>query len=304
MTRLSSRLWTALFVLALAMFGFATPAWADAKSDAAALKAQGDQEMDHLNFQKALEDYEKAYQLSKDPALLYNRARALQSLNRMPEAVEQLEQFDREAPADMKSKVPQLPQMLAEFRSRVGVITIDCPEVGARVLVNGRVIGTTPLPSNTIRVNAGQSIVEVTEEGYDPFRTEINVVPTGTTVKVKLVRKTTVLVVTATPPALESVLDGKAGPGTPMEVSVAPGKHTVLLTRPGYYDLQTATVVAPGERKSLDVNFEYKPITARWWFWTGVVAVVAAGVIIPILAASIERGADRGDIEPFIVRAP
>lgn len=305
MTRLLSPLWAALFIVLVGTFGLVSSAWAgDPKADAAALKTQGDQEMDHLNFQKALEDYEKAYQLSKDPALLYNRARALQSLNRMPEAVELLEQFDREAPADLKAKVPQLPQMLAEFKTRVGVLTIDCPEPNARVLVNGRVIGTTPLPSNQIRVNAGPTVVEVTEEGFDPFHAELNVGPTGASVQVKLVKKTTVLVVTATPPALESTLDGKPGAGTPMEISVSPGKHELVLTRPGYYDLQTATVVGAGERKELNLTFESKPITARWWFWTGVVAVVAAGVIIPILAATIERGPDRGTIEPYIVRAP
>lgn len=277
---------------------------ADPARDAAALKTRGDEEMDHLNFQQALQDYERAYQLSMDPALLYNRARALQSLNRMPEATELLEKFDRDAPPALKVKVPQLPQMLAEFRSRVGVLTIDCAENGARILVNGRVVGTTPLPDRAIRVNAGPTIVEVTKEGAAPFRTELSVLASGATVQVKLVRKTTVLVVGATPPALESTLDGKSGPGTPMEVSVSPGKHLLVLIRPGYYDLQTATVVAPGERKELTFTLESKPITTRWWFWSGIVAVVAAGVIIPSLALSIERGPDKGNIEPFIVRAP
>jgi len=300
----SLRRWLAVFVVLFSTLGVVTTARADAKSDAAALKAAGDSEMDHLNFQKALEAYEKAYALSKDPALLYNRARALQSLNRMPEAVDQLEQFDREAPADLKAKVPQLPQMLAEFRSRVGVLTLDCPEAGARVLVNGRVIGTTPLPSNQIKVNAGPTIVEVTAENYEPFRVETSVLQQGATVQVKLVKKTTVLVVNTTPPALSSTLDGKPGGGTPMEAAVSPGKHTILLSRPGYYDLETTMVVNPGERKELTLTLESKPITSRWWFWTGIVAIVAAGVIIPTIAATTERGPDKGDIEPYIVRAP
>lgn len=289
----------ALFVSTLAASAFANPT-----SDAVALKARGDEEMDHLNFQQALQDYAQAYRLSMDPALLYNQARALQSLNRMPEAVELLEKFDREAPPALKVKVPQLPQMLAEFRSRVGVLTIDCPEQGARILVNGRVVGTTPLPDRAIRVNAGPTLVEVTKEGAEPFRAELSVLSSGAEVQVRLVRKTTVLVVGATPPALESTLDGKPGPGTPMEVSVSPGKHLLVLSRPGYYDLQTSTVVAAGERRELTFALESKPITTRWWFWSGVVAVVAAGIMIPSLALSIERGPDKGNIEPFIVRAP
>src|SRR5262249_9809052 len=74
--------------------------------DAKTLKADGDQAIDRLDFQQALDKYNQAYDKSHDPAILYNRARALQSLNRMPEALDELERFDREAPGDLKTKVP------------------------------------------------------------------------------------------------------------------------------------------------------------------------------------------------------
>src|SRR5882762_5860364 len=100
------RVWRGVIRFSVALFFvLAVPSIAFAQ-DAKALKAEGDAAMDRLDFQQALDKYNQAYDKSHDPAILYNRARALQSLNRMPEALDELERFEREAPPDLKTKVP------------------------------------------------------------------------------------------------------------------------------------------------------------------------------------------------------
>lgn len=269
--------------------------------DAKTLKTEGDAAMDRLDFQVALEKYTRAYDLSHDPALLYNRARSLQSLNRMPEAVDELERFEREAPADLKARVPQLKQLLTEFRGRVGTVTVKGNVAGARVILDNKDIGTTPLEK---RVNAGKVKIEIVAEGYEPYSETVDIGPSGVVIEPRLVGKSTVLVVRADPNATSSLVDGAAGTGTPFEKAVTPGKHVIVLKRDGFFDVTSETNVGAGERKTLNLKLESKPITLKWWFWT-TVALVTAAVVIPIVvAATTERPADIGDIPPGKVSAP
>jgi tetratricopeptide (TPR) repeat protein len=70
----------------------ASPASAD-------IKKRGDDAMDSGRPADALAAYVEAYGLTKDPALLYNKGRALQALGEVPQALEELLAFDRGAPA-------------------------------------------------------------------------------------------------------------------------------------------------------------------------------------------------------------
>jgi hypothetical protein len=262
--------------------------------------------MDRLDFQQALDKYNQAYDKSHDPAILYNRARALQSLNRMPEALDELERFDREAPADLKTKVP-LTTLLGEYRGRVGVLQVKTDVTGARITVDGKLVGTTPLPGDKVRINVGHVTIEISAENYEPFR-ETRDITAGapTVIEPKLRGRTTVLVVQSDPTATSSELDGKPGRPTPFEIGVDPGRHVLVLHRDGYYDLSSTTEVGTGERKILQLKLEGKTVTTKWWFWTGITGAVILGVGIPLLvyALTTERAADRGDILPGQVPAP
>src|SRR5262249_14067665 len=104
-TRLHVRL---AVVLACAIAAPATPSLALADESAAALKQRGDAAMDSLRYDDAIAAYEKAYAISKDPAILYNLGRVHQARGVYPKALEYLERFDREAPPELKSRVPLL----------------------------------------------------------------------------------------------------------------------------------------------------------------------------------------------------
>ena len=91
------------------------------------------------------------------------------------------------------------------------------------------------------------------------------------------------LVVQSDPNATSSELDGKPGRPTPFEIGVDPGRHVLVLHRDGYYDLSSTTEVGTGERKILQLKLEGKPVTTKWWFWTGVGAVVIGAVVVALL---------------------
>src|SRR4051812_1469730 len=73
----------ALVVLLSALPARADPApTAAERAQASTLKKRADEEMESLHYAEALTDYNAAYALTHDPALLYNRSRVLEGLER------------------------------------------------------------------------------------------------------------------------------------------------------------------------------------------------------------------------------
>ena len=281
------------------------PAAPDAAERAKALKASGDAAMDSGRPADAVIAYSSAYELSADPALLYNRGRALQALTEYPRALDELERFEREAPAELKAKVPKLAELIAELRSKVTTVTIDCRIAGARVLLRDRALTTCPVAA-PLRVNAGPATLEVTAEGHFPFRRELTLAGGGApSVVVQLVSKTTsgILVVQSPVVGTRVLVDASTAGVVPLELTVPAGTHAITLSKDGYHDAKTSAVVAAGERKVVSVPLEREtPIYARWWFWTGVGVVVAGGVAT-VIALNTEKDPTPGTISPGIVPA-
>lgn len=297
----TSRMRRALAALVLLLATcFASSALAD---DAAEIKKRGDDAMDSGRPADALAAYIQAYDVTHDPALLYNKGRALQALTQYPQALEELQAFDRTAPADLKARVPHLAQMIAELRQKVTTVSIMCDVAGAQLRLRDRTIGACPVPA-PITVNAGKGKLEVTAEGYFPWTKDVDLPPGGVaTLDIHLVSKTKngILVVRSSVPATSVAIDGKAAGDAPVESQLPPGEHTVDLSREGYKATHSKAVVTAGERREIELTMESEGgLLSRWWFWTGVGVVVAGGVVTAI-ALTTERSPDKGSVPPGTV---
>jgi hypothetical protein len=296
---------TLCFVLASAGAASAEPTQVD-KTQAATLKKRGDEEMESLRYAEALTDYTEAYRLTSDPALLYNRARVLEALERFPEALAELERFSHEASPQLRAKVPQLKELMKDLGARITTLSIRCNVDNARVLVRDKIVATTPL-EGPIRVNAGQAAIEVVADGYHGYKQTFELPKGGSiTVDVELTLRDArgVLLVATTPTGSDLRIDGQAFGRTPVEASLAAGNHVVVVSHDGYENKQTNAVVVEGQKKSIDVALDKNPsIFAKWWFWTGV-AVVVAGAVIITVAVTTEKSAGHGDIPPGQVAGP
>jgi hypothetical protein len=269
------------------------------------LKEAGDQAMGRLEYGSALDLYTRAYQIEPHPALLYNKGRALQALGRFPEALDELEAFERSADPELKSKVPKLGELIADVRKRVSTLKLSANVAGARVLVRRQVIGTTPLAPQ--RLNAGGAAIEVLADGHHPFKQEIKL-PGGGEVVVQAMlhsKATTGILEVRSPVAGAHVfVDGERIGSVPAQAALPAGEHQVLVRREGYREVSTTAVIAAGKTTALDVALDAPPpITSTWWFWTGVGAVVVGGVVLTV-ALLTERSPDEGDIPPGRVSGP
>jgi hypothetical protein len=276
------------------------------KARAAELKKQGDASMVTLRYDEAIDAYTKAYEITGDPALLYNRGRALQGLGNFPEALTQLESFKSKASPSLLAKVPALSSLIEEVRSKIATVTINSNAQGARILVRSKVVGTTPL-SGPIKLNAGSALVEVEAEGYTPYRETLDLPGGGELTidaKLKLKSKMGLLTIKSPIAGARVFIDGRPAGNVPVERSVLAGTHKIVVDRDGYESAQTTAVVNAGDRKQITIALEEKgPIFKKWWFWTGVGVVVLGGAAVTTLLL-VERPADEGDIGAGQVAAP
>lgn len=280
---------------------------AHADDRAAQLKAQGDAAMDSLRYDEALADYTQAYELSHDVAILYNLGQLHRARGEYPESLDAFLAFDKAAPPSLHARVPKLGELIDEVRAKVATLTITANVSGARVLLRDKVIGSTPL-SDAIRLNAGKVTIEIDAEGYARYRKDLDLAGgTSTVLDAKLEPKDVqgILVVHASAGAALVVVDGKPAGTAPIEIRVQPGTHSVLVKREGFLDNASSAVIQTGERHEIDVTLaKTTPFYGKWWFWTGVGVLVAAGVGIT-LAAVLPRAPDTGDgFQPGQLGAP
>jgi tetratricopeptide (TPR) repeat protein len=307
------------FILALALalvatgampirLAFAQPKTADAKNEAARLKKEADTLMDQDKYADALALYQKAYELSADPALLYNQGRALEAMGEYPEALDKLEHFEREAPPALQKKVSGLKEHLADLKNRITTLVISTNVAGARLLIREKAAGTLEKETK-VRARAGPATLEVTAEGYESFKTSTEL-PGGTTVSInaQLVAKKKLpddaLVIVRTKPQADISLDGKALGRAPLEQRLAPGSYVLTATAEGYEEERVPMTLMLGDRRELDLELKKGgSVFGKWWFWTAI-GVVAAGGAAAFLLVTTERKHDEGSFSPGSVPAP
>ena len=312
MSRVSS---LAAFVAGLVLLW--TLAWSGAaraqvspadRAKASELKRQGDEAMDALKPEDAVKAYSAAFAITQDPALYYNKARAYQVMGRFPEALTEFEAFQQKAPADLKARVPILPQLIAEVRAKTTTLTLRSSQPGARVLVGDKIVGAIG-EDGSFRavVNAGHGKLEIAKEGFVPFQREVDFPPAGSVAfDATLVPadKAGILAVSVKPRVGMVFVDGRLAGGPPVEVAVDAGTHRIRVTADGYSDAETSAVVEAKGRREVEVPLEKSaPLTQKWWFWTGIGVVVVGGVVLTY-ALLTEREPGSGDIPPGRVSGP
>lgn len=225
MIRSSKRLVALVVALGLTLAAPRANAGPEAASGGAALEETAGELVRTKRYEEAVVVYDKAYALTQDAALLYNRGRALEYLARYPEALASIEAFAKDAPPELRAKVPGLSGKLDELRSKTTRLTVRCAVPGARVVLGDRVLGTTPL-SSPIIVTSGRLGLEVSAEGYFTSQRAVELPGGGdVSIDVALASKTrTAIVVVKSPVAGASVsLDGKSAGASPAELVVTPG---------------------------------------------------------------------------------
>ena len=111
---------------------------------------------------EALAEFERAYSLAPHPLVLYNLASAHRELSQYDQAVKYFNRFlvDGEGQVS-KSKLQAAERELDDIMGLVASVIIESKPDGAKIEIDGRTVGTTPLESPAI-VGPGDHIVLAT----------------------------------------------------------------------------------------------------------------------------------------------
>jgi hypothetical protein len=202
------------------------------------------------DWSDAEDRFRRALSLRVSPVIAYNLASALSEQGKLIEASEMVRRVlaDGNADPELRQAASQLSQGLSERIGRV-LIQVRGQQLGDRVVLDGSAL------------HAAQINVEIPS---DPGAHQLRLERAGKTIDM---RSFTLA------PGGSEVLVLKAPPLMAAPESVAGS------------ELQQPAAVASTAAEP-PVHAKQPSLLTRWWFWTGAVAVVAAGAAVGIAAAS------------------
>ncbi len=230
------------------------------------------------DYEAALAEFTRAYEVAPHFAVLYNIAQVKAQLVRYPEAVETFERYLAEGgdqiAAPRRAEVEEELRRLGALIGRIALV-VENPE-RATVYVDDTEIGRTPLGS-PLRVSAGRHVIEVRAEGFLPTRRLVTVAGgEEETLHVALDPEGTApgaIQVVVTVPGATVSLDGDEVGTTPLgsALSVNEGSYRIEVSRPGYQNASVVVVVEPAEVEQ--VELQLTPLSSLPSELSGVVSV-------------------------------
>ncbi len=139
-------------------------------------------------------------------------------------------------------------------RGRKGALDLECSVDGAKVWVDGKMVGTAPISQQALGV--GSHTIKISKLGYIEHSQRI-VIREGKTVRVSadLLPKSGVIKVTANVLGARLFVDGTEVGKTPLELEVKPGRRTVIVRAAGHPDYQKIIKSVPGNTTDIFAKF-------------------------------------------------
>jgi hypothetical protein len=229
----------------------------------------------------ALEKYRQAYDLSKDPRLLFDMAVCQRDLRAYAQMQGLLLRYEQEAGDQMSAQQKaDVEAALAAIRDLVGTLHLSVSEAGAGVSLDGEPVGISPLAAPVV-VNLGKHALRVTKDGFELAEQAIEIAGGNemslSVVLVRLARPALFRV--QADPGATIVIDRKELAHGSFDGALAPGAHQVQVTEPGMKGYETRVDLADGESRALQVTLEAERHALLWpWIAGGAAILVGASV--------------------------
>jgi hypothetical protein len=226
----------------------------------------------------ALTKFKRAYDLSKDPRLLWNMAASEKALRHYARAASLITRYLSEAEGKLTPQnVANAVETQKALRAFYSVVNLTGVPASARVLVDG-----TPAVESPLALDLGEHSIRVEREGFEPFATTVTV-PGNTPVNVAVVLTATRaapgrLVISAHAGDLVAV-DRNAATAGRWEGALPAGEHVVRVTADGKKPYETKVALLSGETKTVQVSLEEEPRGSLWPWIVGGTVLVGGAVV-------------------------
>lgn len=237
----------------------------------------------HDDFAGAAIKFTSAYDRSHDARLLWNIASCEQRLKRYAHSRALLERYLAEGGAALTDQdrrdAEKVLKIIAPFVSTVNVTTT--PDA-VEVVVDGEVVGETPLPA-PIYVELGKHEIALRKEGFREATRSVAATG-GDSLSVRIQLE---------PQSHEGLLEVRAGPGELITMDganlgigsvsrkVASGRHVLRVTSGGHDPRQMEVLVEDDKSRSIDLRAPPSSTpTSTWLLVGGGAAILTAGAVI------------------------
>jgi hypothetical protein len=250
--------------------------------------------------------FEKSLAIKESLPAVFNLAVAYRGAGRYHDAKLKLERFVAllESSHPAEGALTRARALLDEVTKKLARVRINIRGGADRVL-----IGSLELPGKdgeqVIEVDPGKYQVVAKREGFAPVSATVNAIEGElTSVSLDAAKKPLdgSVRVTASPDVAEIRLDGAVAGSGRFARALSPGPHTVEVVAVGHRTETRQIVVEPGRELTLDIALELEaapPITSEWWFWAGVVVVVA-GAATGVALATRKGDCDGGSLNTCV----
>lgn len=257
------------------------------------------------NYEGALAEFQRSYELSGMAGLLYNLARTYQALGRYPEAARSIERYLREASDLTPERRAEVEGMLSQTRSFIARIDLRVEPADAHVTVtlDGDAVAD-PQCAEGLAVGPGRHAIEAAGEGWQTASAQV-VLASGDRREVRLTLRrsaetrvvevqrignavtSTRVVFASTPEGATARVDGHevALPAS----DVTPGHHELEVSAPAHVSWRGSLDVPQGATRVVTARLASSRGLAPTWLYAGAAATgvfLATGVAFGLLTAS------------------
>ena len=251
-----------LLVALVALAAPAPPVHADGVADEAELQFQrGADAYRKGDFTSALEHFLASNRLARNRNVMFNIARAYEQLGRFPDAYRYyVDALDGEDDAATRKNVEAA---ITRITPQVAVITVETEPPGATIYLERKDLGSLGVTPTRLGLAAGRYTLLVELPGYEPARSAVLDVKTGThtNLRLPLTRIAGSVRIEGEPGTDVRVDDDGARPAcqSPCQLELAPGVHTLYFGRAGFATAgRTVNVVA---HETVTVRASLAPLT-------------------------------------------
>jgi hypothetical protein len=259
--------------------------------------------MNNRDFAGAITKYRQAYDLSKDPRLLFNMAVCERDLRAYARMQSLLVRYEKEAGADLPAEdKADVDAALAAIHDLVATVNLTANEAEASVIVDGEAVGVTPLAAPLV-VDLGKHTLAVKKPGFKTVDQAIEVAGGNETkVAITLVsesRPAELRIVTAAEATV--VVDKKQIARGHFEGMLAPGTHEVQVSALGKKTYDVQVTLGDYEERTMTVTLEDERRGLGIWPWIVGGAVVSAGAVVGGYFLFRPSQPERGPIPPSAI---
>jgi hypothetical protein len=246
-------------------------------------------------WEAALAEFEASRELHELCDTVFNIGRCHQNLRHWNDSLDVYDQYLANCPSAPQHYRARVHQFIAEIQALVTPVRLDVFPPGARIVIEGFNVGTSPLAEPRL-LHSGQHHIEVTLDGYETYSDDLMVVlgrPVYRRIELLPIQDTGLLRVRTVPPDADITIDDHDAGSTPFEGQLRPGVHIVTVDRAGYREeVETVTIEEGGERE-LEIELRRNRLR-REWFWSMVGLTAISGAAFATLGATALSYGDHG----------